>query len=137
MARPGKHKAKYDRYKVHNHIAENKAKRQERHRKKMEKFAANHEASVARKAAKKKRIAELEDTIKKTNDPVLIAELNSLRNHETSSPSKKTTKGHNVVSKMRSMNRLLDNEIAKEKLEEKKKEKEFHGKKTEKQVGDS
>lgn len=43
MARPGKHKAKYDRYKASGHTQLNKIRKAETHKRRMERFAKRKE----------------------------------------------------------------------------------------------
>jgi len=43
MARPGKHKYKYDKYKNSGHLAENKRKKEQRHKNRLARFAKRKE----------------------------------------------------------------------------------------------
>lgn len=110
MARPGKHKYKYDKYKNSGHQAENKRLRAERDKKRREKFARRREEGKTYKYEKN----PYEPGTPEYNHEAFI--------RANKNESKKTEH-----QRLRSLFAKLDNEINKE-IKQMKKEKRFEGK---------
>lgn len=110
MARPGKHKYKYDKYKNSGHQAENKRLRAERDKKRREKFAKRREEG---KTYKYEKNPYEPDTREYNHEALIRAEKNK---------SKKTE-----PQRLRSLFAKLDNEINKE-IKQMKNERRLEGK---------
>lgn len=110
MARPGKHKYKYDKYKNSGHQAENKRLRAEMDKKRKERFAKRREEG---KTYKYKENPYPTDSAEYAHEALIRAEKNK---------SKKTE-----PQRLRSMFAKLDNEINKE-IKQMKSEKRLEGK---------